>query len=296
MNKISTVDNLDKDLLISLFDYAQNIKNSWPNLEQIGQGKTVCLLFWEPSTRTKLSFEHAAKSLGFKVLDFSPASSSIKKGETLEDTIKTLLALKVDGFIIRHPEDKISLKIEKLLPDNIFFINAGDGSYAHPSQALLDVYTMKEKCEDFSKLKVAAIGDIKHCRIIGSQMTLLNRLGCTDIQFYGPKELLDDNLSPSFSEITDGCMEDRDILYVIRVKHERLKDNENINMEAFKSTYQINESFIEKTKFTGSIMHPGPINIDLEISDAVATSEKSLISTQVENGLYIRAALLGLIS
>ena len=296
MNKISTVDNLDKDLLISLFDSAQNIKNSWPNLEQIGQGKTVCLLFWEPSTRTKLSFEHAAKSLGFKVLDFSPASSSIKKGETLEDTIKTLLALKVDGFIIRHPEDKISLKIEKLLPDNIFFINAGDGSYAHPSQALLDVYTMKEKCEDFSKLKVAAIGDIKHCRIIGSQMTLLNRLGCTDIQFYGPKELLDDNLSPSFSEITDGCMEDRDILYVIRVKHERLKNNENINMEAFKSTYQINESFIEKTKFTGSIMHPGPINIDLEISDAIATSEKSLISTQVENGLYIRAALLGLIS
>ncbi len=296
MNKISTVDNLDKDLLISLFDSAQNIKNSWPNLEQIGQGKTVCLLFWEPSTRTKLSFEHAAKSLGFKVLDFSPVSSSIEKGETLEDTIKTLLALKVDGFIIRHPEDKISLKIEKLLPDNIFFINAGDGSYAHPSQALLDVYTMKEKCADLSKLKVAAIGDIKHCRIIGSQMTLLNRLGCTDIQFYGPKELLDDNLSPSFSEITDGCMEDRDILYVIRVKHERLKDNENIDMEAFKSTYQINESFIEKTKFTGSVMHPGPINIDLEISDAVATSEKSLISTQVENGLYIRAALLGLIS
>ena len=296
MNKISTVDNLNKDLLISLFDSTQNIKDSWPNLEQIGQGKTVCLLFWEPSTRTKLSFEHAAKSLGFKVLDFSPAGSSIAKGETLEDTIKTLLALKVDGFIIRHPEDKISLKIEKLLPDDIFFINAGDGSYAHPSQALLDVYTMKEKCEDFSKLKVAAIGDIKHCRIIGSQMTLLNRLGCTDIQFYGPKELLDDNLSPSFSEITDGCMEDRDILYVIRVKHERLKDNENIDMEAFKSTYQINESFIEKTKFTGSIMHPGPINIDLEISDAIATSEKSLISTQVENGLYIRAALLGLIS
>tara|TARA_Y100000741_G_scaffold302177_1_gene243793 strand:- start:327 stop:1217 length:891 start_codon:yes stop_codon:yes gene_type:complete len=296
MNKISTVDNLNKDLLISLFDSTQNIKDSWPNLEQIGQGKTVCLLFWEPSTRTKLSFEHAAKSLGFKVLDFSPASSSIAKGETLEDTIKTLLALKVDGFIIRHPEDKISLKIEKFLPDDIFFINAGDGSYAHPSQALLDVYTMKEKCEDLSKLKVAAIGDIKHCRIIGSQMTLLNRLGCTDIQFYAPKELLDDNLSPSFREITDGCMEDRDILYVIRVKHERLKDNENIDMEAFKSTYQINESFIEKTKFTGSVMHPGPINIDLEISDAIATSEKSLISTQVENGLYIRAALLGLIS
>ena len=296
MNKISTVNDLDKKFLESLFDSAQNIKKSWPNLEQIGKGKTVCLLFWEPSTRTKLSFEHAAKSLGFNVLDFSPSSSSIEKGETLEDTIKTLLALKVDGFIIRHPEDKISLKIEKLLPEDIFFINAGDGSYAHPSQALLDVYTMKDKCEDFSELKVAAIGDIKHCRIIGSQVTLLNRLGCTDIQFYGPKQLLDDNLSPSFTEIIDGCMEDRDILYVIRVKHERLKANENIDMESFKSLYQINESFIKKTKFNGSIMHPGPINVDLEISNGLATSEKALISTQVENGLYIRAALLSLIS
>ena len=296
MNKISTVNSLDKKFLESLFDSAKNIKNSWPNLEQIGKGKTICLLFWEPSTRTKLSFEHAAKSLGFKVLDFSPSGSSIKKGETFEDTIKTLLALKVDGFIIRHPEDKMSLKIEKLLPEEAFFINAGDGSYAHPSQALLDVYTMREECKDFSELKVAAIGDTKHCRIIGSQVTLLNRLGCTDIQFYGPKELLDDNLSPSFSEITDGCMEDRDILYVIRVKNERLKDNENIDMEAFKSIYQINESFIKKTKFSGSVMHPGPINVDLEITDDIATSEKALISTQVENGLYIRAALLSLIS
>ena len=296
MNKISTINDLDKKFLESLFDSAQNIKNSWPNLKQVGKGKTICLLFWEPSTRTKLSFEHAAKSLGFKVLDFSPSGSSIEKGETFEDTIKTLLALKVDGFIIRHPEDKISLKIEKLLPEEAFFINGGDGSYAHPSQALLDVYTMREECKDFSELKVAVIGDTKHCRIIGSQVTLLNRLGCTDIQFYGPKELLDDNLSPSFSEITDGCMEDRDILYVIRVKNERLKDNENIDMEAFKSIYQINESFIKKTKFSGSVMHPGPINVDLEITDDIATSEKALISTQVENGLYIRAALLSLIS
>ena len=296
MNKISTVDSLDKNFLENLFNLTAEIKDSWPNIKQIGGGKTICLLFWEPSTRTKLSFEHAAKALGFKILDFSPSTSSIEKGETLEDTIKTLLALKVDGFIVRHPEDKISLKIAELLPSNIFFINAGDGSHAHPSQAILDVYTMKEKCEDLSKLKVAAIGDIKHCRIIESQMTLLNRLGCTDIQFYGPKELLNNNLSPSFSEIKSGCMEDRDILYVIRVKHERLKDNENIDMDFFKSTYQINESFIEKTKFTGSVMHPGPINIDLEISNAVATSKKSLISTQVENGLYTRAALLGLIS
>ena len=150
MNKISTVDNLDKDLLISLFDSAQNIKNSWPNLEQIGQGKTVCLLFWEPSTRTKLSFEHAAKKLGFDVLDFSPESSSIKKGESFEDTIQTLLAMKVDGFVIRHPEDQISKKIISMLPEDVFYINAGDGNHAHPTQAMLDVYTMKEKFDDLT--------------------------------------------------------------------------------------------------------------------------------------------------
>lgn len=296
MNKISTVNKLDKEFLESLFDSTLDIKNSWPNIEQIGNGKTVCLLFWEPSTRTKLSFEHAAKSLGFKVIDFSPSSSSIAKGETLEDTIKTLLALKVDGFIIRHPEDKISLKIQDLLPEEIFFINAGDGSYAHPSQALLDVFTMREKCEDLSELKVAAIGDIKHCRIIASQVELLNKLGCNDIKFYGPKDLLDNNLTPCSSEITDGCLDDRDILYIIRVKHERLKENESIDMDDFKSRYQVNQSFLEKTKFKGSIMHPGPINIDLEISQDVAISEKSLILTQVENGLYTRAALLQLIT
>ena len=148
MNKISTVNKLDKEFLESLFDSTLDIKNSWPNIEQIGNGKTVCLLFWEPSTRTKLSFEHAAKSLGFKVIDFSPSSSSIEKGETLEDTIKTLLALKVDGFIIRHPEDKISLKIQELLPEIYFLLMQVMEVYAHPSQALLDVYTMKEKCED----------------------------------------------------------------------------------------------------------------------------------------------------
>ena len=146
--KILDIASLEKNFLDKVFDLTATISNDWPNVEQIGAGKTICLLFWEPSTRTKLSFEHAAKKLGFNVLDFSPENSSVKKGESLEDTILTLLAMQVDGFIIRHPEDHISKTISSMLPDNVFYINAGDGNHAHPTQAMLDVFTMKEKFND----------------------------------------------------------------------------------------------------------------------------------------------------
>ena len=125
MNKIGAIENLNKEFVNNLFEQTKKIKSEWPALEQVGRKKTVCLLFWEPSTRTKLSFEHAAKALGFNVLDFAPDQSSIMKGESFEDTIKTLLALKVDGFIIRHPEDEISKIITNMLPNDVFYINAG---------------------------------------------------------------------------------------------------------------------------------------------------------------------------
>ena len=143
MNKIKDISSLSRELIDQLFQRTAKIKEQWPNLS-LNKNKTVCLLFWEPSTRTKLSFEHAAKKLGFKVIDFSPEHSSIKKGESLQDTIRTLLALKVDGFVIRHPEDKIINKISEWLPEDVFLINAGDGNHAHPTQAMLDVYTMQE--------------------------------------------------------------------------------------------------------------------------------------------------------
>ena len=143
MNKIKDISSLSRELIDQLFQRTTEIKEQWPNIS-LKKNKTVCLLFWEPSTRTKLSFEHAAKKLGFKVIDFSPENSSIKKGESLQDTIRTLLALKVDGFVVRHPEDKIINKISEWLPDDVFLINAGDGNHAHPTQAMLDVYTMQE--------------------------------------------------------------------------------------------------------------------------------------------------------
>ena len=295
MNKISDIASLETVFLDKVFDSTSSISKNWPNLEQVGVGKTVCLLFWEPSTRTKLSFEHAAKKLGFDVLDFSPDSSSIKKGESFEDTIQTLLAMKVDGFVIRHPEDHISKKITSMLPENIFYINAGDGNHAHPTQAMLDVYTMKEKFNDLANLKLTILGDVNHSRVIPSQIELLKKYSCSDINFLGPESLISENFSPAFSDVPKGSLAERDILFILRVQKERFKHGDGLDEVNFIENFQVNDKFLKNSGFTGFLMHPGPMNIDSEITRDVANSKNSLVLRQVENGLYLRAALLSLI-
>jgi len=294
LNKILDIASLEKNFLDKVFDLTASISNDWPNVEQIGAGKTICLLFWEPSTRTKLSFELAAKKLGFNVLDFSPEHSSVKKGESFEDTILTLLAMQVDGFIIRHPEDHISKTISSMLPENVFYINAGDGNHAHPTQAMLDVFTMNEKFNDLSNLKVTILGDVNHSRVIPSQIELLKKYSCSDINFIGPESLISKKFSPSFSEIPKDFLIDRDILFILRIQKERFKDDDDLDETNFIKNFQVNEEFIKNTGFNGYLMHPGPMNIDAEITRNVANGKNSLVLKQVENGLYLRTALLSL--
>ena len=296
MNKITAISNLQKDFIDQVFELTSKVAKKWPNVEKVGTGKTICLLFWEPSTRTKLSFEHAAKMLGFNVLDFSPEHSSFKKGESFEDTIKTLLAMKVDGFVIRHPEDNISKKIEKLLPANVFYINAGDGNHAHPTQGMLDVYTMKEKFNELKEAKVTILGDVNHSRVVPSQIELLKKYSCSDINYLGPDSLISEKFSPSFSTTSENCLADRDILFILRIQKERFKDSDSLNEASFINNFQVNDNFLSKTGFKGYFMHPGPMNIGAEITNEVADSDKSLILRQVENGLYLRTALLTLIA
>ena len=296
MNKITAISNLQKDFIDQVFELTSKVAKKWPNVEKVGTGKTICLLFWEPSTRTKLSFEHAAKMLGFNVLDFSPEHSSLKKGESFEDTIKTLLAMKVDGFVIRHPEDNISKKIEKLLPANVFYINAGDGNHAHPTQGMLDVYTMKEKFNELKEVKVTILGDVNHSRVVPSQIELLKKYSCSDINYLGPDSLISEKFSPSFSTTSENCLADRDILFILRIQKERFKDSDSLNEANFINDFQVNDNFLLKTGFKGYLMHPGPMNIGAEITNEVADSDKSLILRQVENGLYLRTALLTLIA
>ena len=296
MNKITSISSLGHDFLVNVFDKTKDIKSNWTNLEQIGLGKTICLIFWEPSTRTKLSFEHAAKKLGFTVLDFSPDQSSIMKGESLEDTLKTLVALKVDGFVIRHPEDQVSKKIANLLPDNVFYINAGDGNHAHPTQAMLDIFTMGEIENDLTKLKITILGDVNHSRVIPSQLALLNKISCHDVSFMGPKSMIYEKFRPLIEDSSSNCLIDRNILFVLRIQKERFKENDAVDEIDFVKKFQVNQEFLDRTGFKGHIMHPGPMNIGAEITADVANSKNSVILSQVENGLYLRAALLSLIS
>ena len=296
MNKITSISSLEHDFLVNVFDKTKDIKSNWTNLEQIGLGKTICLIFWEPSTRTKLSFEHAAKKLGFTVLDFSPDQSSIMKGESLEDTLKTLVALKVDGFVIRHPEDQVSKKIANLLPDNVFYINAGDGNHAHPTQAMLDIFTMGEIKNDLTKLKITILGDVNHSRVIPSQLALLNKISCHDVSFMGPKSMISEKFRPLIEDSSSNCLIDRNILFVLRIQKERFKENDAVDEIDFVKKFQVNQEFLDRTGFKGHIMHPGPMNIGAEITADVANSKNSVILSQVENGLYLRAALLSLIS
>ena len=295
MNKIKDINSLSREWINQLFQRTTEIKEQWPNIS-LNKNKTVCLLFWEPSTRTKLSFEHAAKKLGFKVIDFSPEHSSIKKGESLQDTIRTLLALKVDGFVLRHPEDKIINKISEWLPEDVFLINAGDGNHAHPTQAMLDVYTMQEHYQDLKNMALTILGDSKHSRVIPSTITLLQKMSCNDVSFLGPRELIKNEFTPAYHETNDDCLANKDILYILRIQRERFLKSESVNEDDFIANFQVNNEFLRKTGFAGKLMHPGPINVGMEIDESIAESEQSLILEQVENGLYVRTALLDLIA
>jgi aspartate carbamoyltransferase catalytic subunit len=204
--------------------------------------------------------------------------------------------MKVDGFVIRHPEDNISKKIEKLLPANVFYINAGDGNHAHPTQGMLDVYTMKEKFNELKEAKVTILGDVNHSRVVPSQIELLKKYSCSDINYLGPDSLISEKFSPSFSATSENCLADRDILFILRIQKERFKDSDSLNEANFINDFQVNDNFLLKTGFKGYLMHPGPMNIGAEITNEVADSDKSLILRQVENGLYLRTALLTLIA
>ena len=166
MNKLTTVEKLDKKQIEDFFSEALNIEKTWPNLKKVGENKTICLFFWEPSTRTKLSFEHAAKALGFNVLDFSPSLSSVQKGESIFETIDALNLMGVDLCVLRHP-DSVIRELAENMPDMVF-VNAGEGSISHPTQALLDMKTILDHKNSFDGLKIVSIGDLDHSRVTSS--------------------------------------------------------------------------------------------------------------------------------
>lgn len=257
---------------------------------------TVANLFFENSTRTKISFELAQKRLSTDTINFNSSGSSVKKGETLLDTVNNILSMKVDMIVIRHPEPGSARFISNHVDANV--INAGDGIHEHPTQALLDAYTLEEKLGSLKDKKIAIVGDIKHSRVAMSNIHCLQKMGA-QVMVCGPRTLIPEHLSDLGIEVSYNIMETLDwcdAVNVLRIQLERQ------NITYFPSKREYNKYFgvtlekLNRLNGTKTILHPGPMNRGVEIDNEVADSEHSLILNQVQNGVAVRMAVLFLLA
>ena len=263
-----------------------------PSLRDI----TMANLFFENSTRTKLSFELAEKRLSADVINFSSASSSVKKGETLLDTVNNILAMKVDIVVMRHPNPGASVFLSRNIDAKI--VNAGDGTHEHPTQALLDSYSIREKYGEVKGKKIVIIGDILHSRVALSNIYCLQKLGA-EVRVCGPSSLMPKHLDAlnvsHFSELKE-ALNWCDVANVLRIQLERQAVNYFPSLREYAMVYGINKKMLDNLEKEITIMHPGPINRGVELSSDVADSKHSIILDQVENGVAIRMAVIYLLA
>ncbi|MBE3114095.1 MAG: aspartate carbamoyltransferase catalytic subunit [Actinobacteria bacterium] len=262
------------------------------------RGKTVINLFFEPSTRTKTSFEIAAKRLSADIINFSPSTSSLKKGESIIDTIKTILSMKVDLIVIRHSDSGTVKMVDRFV--DIPVINAGDGKYQHPTQALLDLYTIKKRFGKFEGLKVAIVGDFLDSRVARSDMNLFEKMGM-DVTIVSPTMFLPEDFSGmKVKHCIDDVIEDADIVYMLRMQFERQDRKFYPSVMEYNRFLTLNMDRLGKMKPGSIVMHPGPVNRGIEITDEVMDTsgelaEKIVIEEQVTFGVAVRMAILYLI-
>lgn len=253
------------------------------------KNKIVVNAFYEPSTRTRCSFEVAAKRLGAEVINFVPENSSVKKGETVYDTLKTLESLGINGIVLRHADDNVfdALKDSIRAP----MINAGAGKYEHPSQGILDLLTLQQEFGRLEGLKVAVCGDIKHSRVAGSLMVAAEMFGM-EIYLCGPKELLPLTNKPFIHHADfDGILPKVDAMMMLRIQFERHESLE-LNPVSYHKQFGLTLERVGKMKDTAIIMHPGPFNRGVEIDDEVVEHQRSRIFKQMSNGVFARMAVL----
>jgi len=259
------------------------------------RGKTIINLFYEPSTRTRSSFELAAKRLSADISNFSKAASSVIKGETLKDTILNLEAMKTDAIIIRHACSGSPLFISTFCSSHV--INAGDGTHAHPTQALLDAYTIRQHKKKFKDLKVVIVGDILHSRVARSNLACLTKLGAK-VTLVGPPPLVPpefENLGAKINYNLDEAITGADVVMMLRIQLERQQKYYFPSLREYRALYSLTKQRFRRAKRDAIIMHPGPINRDVEIATDMADAKKSVILEQVENGVAVRMAVLYLI-
>lgn len=260
------------------------------------RGKTVVNLFVEPSTRTRISFELAEQRLSADVINFSTEASSFKKGETLKDTALNLQALNADFIVIRHSASGAPHFLSRVL--NASVINAGDGAHEHPTQALLDAFTIRERKGKIDGLNVTILGDILYSRVARSNIWALTKLGAK-VTLCGPATLVPRVFEQMGCRVTynvEDAIRDADIIHLLRIQHERQRKTMFPSINEYTTLFGLNKARLEKTKPDALIMHPGPINRGVEIDSEIADGDRSLILDQVTNGLAVRMAVLFLVN
>lgn len=296
-----TVEGLSTELLISILDTAESFANI--NAQSVKKvpllrGKTIANLFFEASTRTRNTFELAAKRLSADVLNVNISTSATSKGETLMDTLQNLQAMQCDMFVVRHNASGAAHYIANRVAPGISVINAGDGSHAHPTQAMLDMFTIRRnKGDDFGRLRVAIIGDVLHSRVARSQIHALNILNTGNVRVIAPKTLvpagIEDMGVELFHDMETG-LRDADVVIALRLQKERMQGALLPSEQEYYRMYGLTRERLRLAKPDAIVMHPGPINRGVEIESCVADGPQSVILEQVTNGISIRMAVMSM--
>jgi len=291
-----SIDDLDVDSLTAMLDLSEQFvavnQRDIPKVPAL-RGKVVASLFYEESTRTRLSFETAAKRLSCDVMTFSVAQSSVKKGESLRDTVQTIAAMGIDAIVVRHPAAGAPLRIIDWIDASV--VNAGDGRHAHPTQALLDVLTLRRhRGPSLEGLRVAIVGDVRHSRVARSNVKALHLLGA-HVTLVAPPTLLPESLEGwpvQVSHELDDVVSETDVVMLLRMQFERQQEALFPTVREYTARYGLTEARAERLKPDALVMHPGPMNRGVEVAAAVADGPASLVTEQVANGVAVRMAVL----
>lgn len=304
LRHLLSLKGLPKNTLLQILDTAQqfvSVTNPDREVKKVPllRGKSVFNLFFENSTRTRTTFEIAAHRLSADVINLDIQTSSTAKGESLLDTIDNLVAMQADIFVVRHKTTGVPSQIAQHLPEHVHVINAGDGTNQHPTQGLLDLFTMRYLKKDIEHLKVAIIGDVIHSRVAKSNIYGLTTLGCRDIRVIGPKSLLPSHLDLQgvrvFHDIAQG-IEGADVIMTLRIQKERMEEGQVPEGDAFFKEWGLTPERLALADKKAIVMHPGPMNRGVEIASEVADGPQSVILKQVTFGIAVRMAVMSIVA
>ena len=302
LQPLLTTEGLPAPILLKILDTAESFVGvTQRDIKKVPllRGKAIFNLFFEPSTRTRTTFEIAAKRLSADIVNLNIAASSQSKGETMLDTVNNLSAMNADMFIVRHSQSGAAHLIARHVRPEIHVINAGDGRHAHPTQALLDMFTIRRYKRDFHNLRVAIVGDILHSRVARSQIHALTTLGVPEVRVISPKTLLPtkvERLGVHVYHDMEQGLKDVDVVLMLRLQNERMLGARLPSAEEYFKHYGLTQEKLALAKHDAIVMHPGPMNRGIEIASAVADGKQSVILPQVTFGIAVRMAVMAILA